>query len=106
MVDLGDLYHEGGDGVKLNKKKAMQLYRMAADRGHARGQCMLGESLIDDDTSALSTEFREAHRLFTLSASQGFADAEYQLGFMYEEGWGVNRDLDEAKRRYAIAAAQ
>ena len=105
MVDLGDLYHEG-DGVKLNKKKAMQLYRMAADRGHARGQCMLGESLIDDDTSALSTEFREARRLFTLSASQGFAESEYQLGYMYEEAWGVNRDLDEAKRRYAIAAAQ
>jgi TPR repeat protein len=106
MVDLGDLYHEGGEGVKVNRKKAMQLYRMAADRGHARGQCMLGESLIDDATSALSTEFREARRLFTLSASQGFAESEYQLGFMYEEAWGVNRDLDEAKRRYAIAAAQ
>jgi TPR repeat protein len=107
MVDLAVLYDQGGDGVKLNKKKAMQLLRMAADRGHARGQCMLGQRLIAQDVGGgtLGVGSSEARRLFTLSASQGFADAEFELGFMYEHGWGVNRDLDEAKRRYAIAAA-
>ncbi|KAH8080322.1 hypothetical protein JL720_9014 [Aureococcus anophagefferens] len=34
MLKLGYLY-DNGDGVKLDKKKAEQLYRMAADKGAA-----------------------------------------------------------------------
>ena len=41
---LGILYCEG-EGVKVDKKKAMKLFRMAADRGDAKAQHLLSREL-------------------------------------------------------------
>ena len=40
------------------------------------------------------------------AAAQGFADAQYQLGMLYESGSGVTRNLAEAVRWYRKAAEQ
>ena len=37
---------------------------------------------------------------------QGDADAQFNLGIMYDQGLGVNQDLDEATRLYRSAADQ
>lgn len=41
-----------------------------------------------------------------MAAEQGDAEAEYNLGFMYENGDGVDVNLDEACRWYKMAANQ
>jgi len=38
------------------------------------------------------------------SADQGYARAEYDIGYLYEFGLGVTRDREEAKRWFQIAA--
>lgn len=65
MTHLGNLY-ERGDGVKLDEKKAMQLYRMAADRGDADGQNFLGIMLEHH-----SGDMEGAVRYYKLAAPRG-----------------------------------
>ena len=48
----------------------------------------------------------EAVRWYRLSADQGNADAQYNLGFMYANGLGVPQDEAEAVRWYRLSADQ
>ena len=41
-----------------------------------------------------------------MSAAQGDLNAQYQLGQMYEAGYGVRKDPDAARRLYWAAADQ
>ncbi len=43
---------------------------------------------------------------FKLAAEQGFANAQYNLGVMYDQGQGVAQDYKEAVRWYRKAAEQ
>ena len=43
---------------------------------------------------------------FRLAAVQGHADAQFNLGHMFESGLGVAKDRAEAARWYRMAAAQ
>jgi TPR repeat protein len=36
-------------------------------------------------------DFKEAIKWFQKAADQGFAEAQYNLGFMYDKGQGVER---------------
>jgi len=99
MMNLGNQY-EWGDGVKQNTIKAIQLYRMASDRGDARAQCFLGCILRE------MGDYEEAVKFFRLSADQGFADSEYDLACCYAHGQGLDVDLDEAERLMRRAAAK
>ncbi|KAH8047520.1 hypothetical protein JL720_16093 [Aureococcus anophagefferens] len=99
MVNLGFLL-ETGDGVKLDVRKANQLYKMAAELGDATAQYNLGNN------NARAGNFDAAFSYFKSSASQGYFNAFYGLGKCLENGYGVDRDLDEAKRWYARVAAK
>ena len=46
----------------------------------------------------------EAIRWFRMAAAQGFARAQYNLGFMYADGLGVPQDAAEAVRWFRLAA--
>ncbi len=43
---------------------------------------------------------------FKLAATQGDASAQYNIGFMYDNGQGVVQDYAEALKWYKLAAAQ
>lgn len=45
-------------------------------------------------------------RAITMAAEHGVADAQFTLGFMYEEGRGVEADNVEAVKWYRLAAEQ
>ena len=51
-------------------------------------------------------DFPSALREFRPLAEQGHAGAQFNLGFVYDEGWGVPQDEAEAVRWYRKAAAQ
>ena len=74
-------------------------------QGHALAQCNLGCRF--ENGEGVAQDYAEALRLYKLAAKQGFTDAEYKLGRMYEFGCGVAaRDLAEAVRWYERAAAK
>jgi TPR repeat protein len=43
-------------------------------------------------------------RWYTLAAEQGYAHAQFNLGWMYDEGVGVEKNKAEAVRWYTQAA--
>ncbi|EGB06480.1 hypothetical protein AURANDRAFT_29118, partial [Aureococcus anophagefferens] len=99
MVFLGELY-EHGNGVKLDKKKAERLWRMAADRGNATAQCNLGVLLHSEE------KFEESLRYYALSADQGYTPGEINLGGCYSDGQGTEVDLGKARYLFERAAAK
>jgi TPR repeat protein len=51
-------------------------------------------------------DYAEALKWYRLSAAQGYADAQFALGLMYNAGYGVAQDYAEAIKWYRLAAAQ
>ena len=51
-------------------------------------------------------DYATAVRGFLVHAEQGHASAQYDLGVMYNYGWGVPEDDAEAVRWYRLAAEQ
>ena len=100
MVNLGFKY-ERGDGVKLDMKKAMQLYRLATDRGHAGAAYDVARQLSKARASGESSV--DPMPYYLLAARKGHTSAEYVCGMWYER---AAEDLEEAKRWYARAAAK
>jgi len=92
-----------GWGVAVDRVKAAAWFRQAAARGltwakyNYATMLALGRGVVRDRETALEL-FREA-------ADEGYAKAHNFVGSFHEDGWVVRRDMDEAARRYAIAAA-
>ena len=102
MNHLGMLYDDDDvrpDGVEVSEK-AIQLFRMAANRGHCHAQFNLGVAL------GIRDQFEDAFRWVKAAAEQGMTDAEADVGDCLRTGNGVEPDVDEAKRWYARAAAK
>ena len=83
------------------------------------GLTQINDGLINDDERlTMSVNFNKgiaayergdyatALSLFRLAADQGLANAQYNLGVMYERGEGVPQDYKEAVRLYRLAADQ
>ena len=49
-----------------------------------------------DNGQGVPQDYKEAVRLYRLSAEQGFAEAQYNLGVMYYNGQGVPQDYVSA----------
>jgi TPR repeat protein len=49
---------------------------------------------------------KESFKWFNELATQNFADAQYQVGYCYETGKGVEENIEEAIRYYKLAIAQ
>jgi len=74
--------------------------RHLAEAGDANAQWMVGQGLLsppDGDPAA-------AFMWFLRAAEQGHPLAQRDLGLLYEAGWGVRQDLQEAYFWYSLAA--
>src|SRR5690606_17171468 len=54
----------------------------------------------------LKTHYIEAHKWFKSAAQAGNASAQYYLGILYHAGYGVTKNLDQARDLYEKAAQQ
>jgi len=62
---------------------------------------------LEDGVAAVERQdYAAALRLFRPLANQGNDIAQFDLGVMYDKGWGVPRDHVQAARWYRLAAAQ
>jgi hypothetical protein len=99
-------YLEGTNGLAQSDIEAVRWFKMAAERGNARGQYGLG-FMYRKGRGGLAQSDIEALRWYEKAAEQGDADAEASLGLMYEHGLGGLRQSDtEAVRWYKKAAEQ
>lgn len=91
-----------GWGVGVDKARAAECFRIAAERGLDWGMynyataLTLGEGVAEDKAAALGW-FEKAGR-------QGNAKAINYVGSFHEDGWVVDRDMAKAAEFYARAA--
>ena len=65
------------------------------------------EKYYNDGVKAYNAgNYSEAVRLYSKAAEQGYVQAQCNLGYCYEFGRGVTKDLNEAVKWYSKAAAQ
>ena len=75
------------------------------EEGSPGAQFLLG-SLYDTGQQGVSEDDAEAVRWYRLAAEQGLAEAQVNLGVMYDNGEGVPEDDAEAAHWYRLAAEQ
>jgi len=92
QYNLGKMY-DNGLGVPRDDVEAVKWYRLAAEQGQQR----------DADYEAKIYSAQALSQLRSL-ANRGFAEAQFNLGWMYANGEGVPRDDAEAAKWYRRAA--
>jgi TPR repeat protein len=102
QVNLGVMYYNG-QSVPQSHREAVTWLRRAAEQGTpsrstTSGSCTTAEGVPQNH--------REAVAWFRRAAEQGDADAQYNLGVMYDNGEGVPQDDREAVAWYRRAAEQ
>ncbi|RTL36102.1 MAG: sel1 repeat family protein [Candidatus Melainabacteria bacterium] len=85
-----------------NYEKATIWFSQAAKGGDPHAQLYLAQIQI---ATGDATAHKQAHELLLQAAAQGLAEAENDLGVMYELGVGVERNLKEAFQWYQRAAS-
>ena len=65
-----------------------------------------GDDFQDGFDAKERKDYKEAVRLFRLSAEQGYAGAQFNLGTMYYQEKGVPQDYKKAVKWYRLAAEQ
>jgi len=97
---LGKRFQRGDD---RNPQLAANMYRAAADAGHAAAQNNLGEMYERGD--GVDIDRQRAFALYSQAAQQGNLTASLHLGDFYRDGKQVPRDLGRALQLYETAAA-
>ncbi len=100
IANLGWFYDEG-HAVAVDKSRAAELYRQAADLGNAFARWRLGV-MIDERLAPGDTD--DAVLLFKQAVHQGNTNAMTSLAVMYAMGRGVEQDFDQARMHYEMAA--
>ncbi len=77
--------------------------KAAAKRGDARGQCALAECYSGFDCEGIPHDYVRARQWYEKAAAQGDAEAQYNLGVMYDEGQGVRQNKRTAKEWFGKA---
>jgi len=86
------LMYANGTIVRQDYFTAAKYYRLAATfNNHADAQFRLGE--LHFNGRGVEHDYGKAIEYYNQAASKGHCAAQYILSSMYEEGWGVNRDL-------------
>ena len=60
--------YEHGQGVEKNAKRAVELFTLSANQGHAEAQCYLG--IMYEKGKGVEKDTKRAVELLTLSADQ------------------------------------
>ncbi len=128
--NLGLLY-QAGTGVRASRSRAIQLFKRAADHGITAAEAHLQQLGVQQPVQrnaavsaragdAAMVDFQQAQQLllargpadaaraadlFRRAAERGNALAEYDYGYCYEHGLGVQRDPEQARSWYQRAAS-
>jgi TPR repeat protein len=116
MTNIGIIY-ENGHGVKLDYTQAFNWYTRAANKNNADAECYLGNLYylghgVKQDNKLAADWYikacvdgnKDAPNKLKIMYNSGCYFSYKNLGTMYYNGWGVNKDLTKAKRYYQRAA--
>lgn len=104
MHDLAELYRDGDCDVPMNKPRAIELFRKAADAGYPEAMGSLGICYATGD--GVAQDDYEAFRWFQLAAEKGEQYAQKNLGVSYRSGRGTTENKALAVQWFEKAAEQ
>tara|TARA_R110002111_G_scaffold76736_3_gene121454 strand:+ start:1369 stop:2091 length:723 start_codon:yes stop_codon:yes gene_type:complete len=81
LYHLGNIYAEGVGDIKKDPALSIMYFKQSAERGHAKAQYNIGASYKLGD--GLPQSNKDAKIWYEKAASQGYADAQVQLGLIY-----------------------
>lgn len=87
---LGNMYKQGGNGVRQDFRKAYRYYCMGAERGH--NMCIYYKGLMQYKGLGCRQDYKEAAMTFLTSANDRDANSLYMLGVFLRNGYGVAKD--------------
>jgi TPR repeat protein len=107
IVYIGHMHRDGrkrnfegiGGTMPANRKIALAAYKDATKKGSAEGAYSLAQLVRDEDPHQAASYMQKA-------AKQGYADAQFILGNMYQEGDGVTKNTRLAMSWTKKAAEQ
>ncbi|KAG0260755.1 hypothetical protein BG011_001652 [Mortierella polycephala] len=104
---LGECYEYGNLQCPQDPTQAVYWYRHSAENGHVESQLALTGFYLDGSVGQEAEQSdEEVFRLVKAAAQRGLPRAEYMTGHFLEYGWGVERDMREAKQWYRLACAK
>ena len=101
--EIGRLYLDG-DGVAANETLAVKYTRQAAVQGFPEALHLMG-LLTFNGKFGVEQDNVEAERLIRLAAEKGHTGAAHDMGLIYEQGSGVEKDRAESRRWFKVCAA-
>jgi TPR repeat protein len=78
---------------------SLPTLRENAEKGDAIAQYKLGSSYLSG-SGGVQQDYAEAANWFKLAAVQGLAAAQFDLGYLYQEGKGVAKDYVASANYY------
>ena len=101
---LGSLY-EKGTGVDADAGRAVALYREAAEQGNVSAMHNLAV-LLANGANGEKPDFDEAAGWFKKAADHGVADSQFNLAILHARGAGIEADLVQSYKWFAVAAME
>ena len=94
MLEKGNNYYEGKNGVARNHAMAVKWYQQAAEKGNAEAQNQLGYCYFQGE--GIEQNFEEALKWFKKAAEGGSAKGQTNLAACYHKGETVEQSYEEA----------
>ena len=91
------------EGVEQDRKKAVEYFTLAANKGLADAQYFLATCY--EKGEGVDVDMRKAVEWYSAAADQGFSKAQNNLGCFYRYGKVVEVDLKRAVHLFSLAAA-
>ncbi|MDE6787789.1 MAG: sel1 repeat family protein [Ruminococcus sp.] len=85
-------------GQEPNKRKAIDLWKIAAEKGNATAQCNLGNCYFSGE--GVNQNDNEALKWYKMAAEQDYNDSCTMTGFIY---YNINQNYQEAVRYFKKA---
>ncbi|MBR4765442.1 MAG: sel1 repeat family protein [Clostridia bacterium] len=94
MNDLGAQYYDGSRGFEQSFGKAVECYKLAAEKGSRQAQENLGYCYYYGRN--MPVDYEKAFHYFALGAFDGHLISLYKIGDMYLNGYYVEKNPVEA----------
>jgi TPR repeat protein len=89
--------YQSGDGVIKNNAESINWLKQAVANKHPEALVELAKLYETGSNNEITYDIKAAYDLYFEAALLDNAEARYNLARFYEQGLGVERDLDEAK---------
>lgn len=99
FANLIGVFFDEGVGVEKDIEQAVYWFERAA----AMGDDLAKSNLADILRKGTQGYPKDLKRAFELYKSCGLPYAFYRVGEFYENGWGVEKDLEKAKEYFRVA---